>query len=339
MMLDDFLKECGGVSYKTLEKYAAEPLPALHTPLHLLTSGPSVPTLAPVAGPGVRVEWYLGPDLELMPEALEKFEATGQWVLEPKHDGMWAMLTVGNPKAGRPHTLKSRDASTGLVGGGNAGDLVELPLLLPEGTIVVGELEAATEASTKLFAQHGFRRLHLFDYPKGGSDHRKLPWTKRRSLLEGLAKDFSAEAAKRLPVVPYFTDKFRERYEAFIAEGLEGVVLKRKDSLYTTPRADGKTDLWHRCKARVTEDYVLCGIGHTKGGQLSGLWGLYKGGQLKKVMQARCSEKLLVHENVGKLVAEFMGWARFESGALRHAQFVRVRTDKTPLMCVSKEAP
>jgi ATP-dependent DNA ligase len=346
MMLDDFLKECGNVSYKELEKHAekyGEPIaPKPPAPLYLLTSGPHPTTPVPhdlltANKGGVRVEWYLGPDLEIKVDDLDKFEKQGKWIIEPKHDGMWVMLAVGDPAKGKLHTLKSRDAKTGTVGGANAGDLVEVPLPLPEGSILVGELEAATETSTKLFAKYGHRRVHLFDFPKGpGGDHRKLAWTGRREMLKLAYAAFDDHAKSRFPIVQAYEDKFRERYEAWLEAGLEGCVLKRKDSVYWTPRSDGKTDLWHRCKKRVTEDYVLCGIGKTKGGQPAGLWGLYKGGKLTEVFQKQCPEKFLIPANVGKLVAEFMGWQRMDSGALRHAQFVRVRTDKTPAMCIHK---
>jgi hypothetical protein len=52
------------------------------------------------------------------------------------------------------------------------------------------------------------------------------------------------------------------------------------------------------------------------------------------VMRAAAPDpKLLRQDNIGKLVVEFLGWARFRSGALRHAQAIRVRTDKTARMC------
>lgn len=338
-MLDDFLTECGGVSYKTLEKHADEPLPALTVPQHLLTSGPVSKAAPPkIATNGAaRVEYYLGPDLEVTPESLDKYEAQGGWIIEPKHDGMWAMLTVGDPANGEPHTLKSRAAGTGFVGGANAGDLVLCELPLPKGCVLVGELEAATEASTKFFESFGHRRLHLFDFPYGTADYRKLIWSDRRKLLETAHGAFDEHALSRFPITPFFTDHFRKRYEAWIEAGLEGCVIKRVTSTYTTHVATGKTEHWHRCKKRVTADYVLCGLAKTPGGQPTGAWGLYKGGKLKRVVQARCPEKLLVPENVGKLVCEFMGWEVHSSGALRHAQWVRVRDDKTPAMCVHSD--
>jgi len=339
MMLDDFLKACGGATLGDLKKISAEPIPPIVTPLHLLTSGPDagpVPALPAHAG-GVRVQWYLGPDLEISVEALAKFEKQGGWVIEPKFDGMWAMLTVGDPANGKPHTLKSRDAKTGFVGGGNSGDLMTTPLPLPVGSILVGELEAASEWATKQFHTKGFRQLHLFDFPLGLTNYCELSCVDRRALLEQVTGTFDEFTASRFPLVPRFTDKFQARYEEWIANGLEGCVLKRATSRYSTVRSDGKTDLWHRCKKRVTEDYVLCGLGKTPGGSLTGLWGLFKKGKLTQVLKANAPKDILQEANVGKVVCEFMGWARFDSGALRHGQFVRIREDKTPEMCVFKE--
>jgi hypothetical protein len=332
MMLDDFLQECGGVAYKTLEKYAEGELPPLTVPQHLLTSGTAASTAGAVFAPakgGAYVEWYCGPNLHLKPEQLDAFEKQGGWVIEPKHDGMWAMLVVGDPKHGKPHVIKSRDAKTGTVGGANAGDLVLCELPLTPGAVIVGELEAATETSTKFFEALGHRRLHVFDFPKGGGDHRAMPWTHRRALLEGVWSAFDAHAKSRFPIVESYSDKFRQRYDEWVENGLEGVVLKRKTSGYV----QGKSNEWHRCKRTLTEDYVLVGVGFTDGGQLTGHWGGYRNGKLVHVMTGRCPEKYLKDPKcIGSLVAEFMGWQKMKSGALRHGQFVRVRTDKTAAM-------
>lgn len=339
MMLDDFLQEAGGVSLKTLEKVAEEaggsPLPPLSVPQHLLTSKcPSAPmALPPVTSVGGRDPWYLGPDLEVLEANLPKYEAQGGWVVEPKHDGMWCKLVVQDPANDKPHLLFSREGKS--VGGANAGDLVLCPLPLPPGCILVGELEAATETSTKMFAKYKHRRLHLFDFPLGpGGDHRALPWKARRELLEIAHQEFSHVSASRLTLVPYRPSGFAAAFKEWVAEGAEGLVLKRTMAPYQTPRSDGKTDYWHRCKTRVTEDYVLCGLTKTPGGQPTGEWGLFKKGKLERCIQARCPEKLLTAANVGVLVCEFMGWQKMTSGALRHAQWVRIREDKSPAMCV-----
>jgi hypothetical protein len=291
-----------------------------------------------------RVEWYLGPDKEISPDELDAYEATGQFLFQPKLDGMWCCLTVGRPSEGRPNVLKSRDARTPVVSGSNAGDLPEQNISMPEGSVLVGELEAASEWATQQCERLGYRRLHLFDLPYGGSGHdfRDMTTDRRYEFLAGFhAVHFAGidKLVERFPLVPSYTDKFRERYEEIIASGGEGCVLKKMSALYRTTRLDGKTDAFVRCKKHVTGDYVFLGIGMTPGGKTSapsptGRWGQYDaGGKLVFCMQAACPKEYLSEVNIGKLVCEYRGWELFKSGALRHAQWSRVRTDKSPEQC------
>lgn len=287
-----------------------------------------------------RVEWYLGPDSEIQAEDLDKYEDEGGWVLEPKVDGMWSMLEVNN-KSG--HFMKSRDARTPEIGS-VADELREIKLVVPEKTIFAGEFEGATQWATQTSEASGFKRDHLFDVPRiGDDDIRSWPWFRRRPKLEELyasmMKGHDDRVKTRFLLVPYYEKDFRRVYDETIRDGFEGVVLKRKDSTYQTSRSDGKTDEWLRCKRWLTGDYVLYDIGWTDGGMYgeprpTGQWGLFKKGQLVKVMQANCPKELLTSENIGCLVAEFKGWAKFKSGALRHATFVRTRVDKSPEDCV-----
>lgn len=300
-----------------------------------------------------RVEWYLGPDLEIMPEDLERYGNEPGWVMEPKVDGMWAMLHVGGGPEGQ-NLLKSRDAATPPLSGSNAADFPLLELGLPEGTILVGELEAATQWAKDVVNKQGYRRFHLFDIPRlGRDDHRALTWRNRREILRATRDSIFESVRARFPLVTAIYSapktggkKFRSKYEEWIEKGYEGCVIKRTNSLYRTGRADGKTDLWHRCKKHVTEDYVFMGVKLTPGGKFSkpkptGLWGLFTDGggpkaRLVEVLTATCPPEFLAkpEKYVGKLVAEFKGWERFKSGSIRHAQFVRVRKDKQPWDCV-----
>lgn len=301
-----------------------------------------------------RVPWYIGPGKDLAPDELTEFEGTGEYLIEPKIDGMWAYLEVGSPEEGRPNLLKSRDATTGGIESASAGDLRELQIPLPEGTVLVGELEAASQWATERAERQGFRCLHLFDLPRLGRDDSlvAVPLRKRKRKLFSLYEKIKEiDVRTRLRLVPsilpadlerYDPDEkghFRSLYDGWIDAGYEGCVIKHVDSLYETRRLDGKRPDWLRCKKWITEDYVFYGIGETPGGVYSdpkptGQWGLYKKGKLVKVMQAACPEHFLREENVGKLVCEFKGWFKMKSGALRHAQFVRSREDKDPSFCV-----
>jgi hypothetical protein len=290
-----------------------------------------------------RTKWYLGPGVEVMPDMLHKYE-TGDWLMEPKIDGMWCMLEVA--KEGRPHVLNSRDAKTGPIMGSNLGDLHLQPLPFPPGTILVGELEAATQAAKAHVDEQGFRRLHVFDVPMlGGLRYGAGPLRERRRHIkrfyERFKKESSSDVLERFPLLPFYTENFQYEYDRITGEDGEGVVLKHLDSTYAAKRADGKTEAWLRCKKWVTHDFVLMGETNTPGGvhsapKKTGVWGLYDAkGRLKPVMKAPPKPiDLLRPENYGVLVAEFMGWAHFKSGALRHGQFVRVHPDKSPEACL-----
>lgn len=294
-----------------------------------LVASPAQPVIS-----GKRDYHYLGPKLDIESDVLAKYEASGKWIAEPKIDGMWARMTVGRPNEGRPNMLTSRDANTGSLSGSNLGDLGSILLPWPEGTVVVGELEAATEWATRRANAQGYRAFHLFDVTRIG-DHacRTLPWAKRRELLDTMSAQLSDVAESRFQLLPYTAKGFRSFYDTVIENDGEGVVLKRADSLYQVSNADGKADFWVRCKRWLTGDYVLMAVGATPSGVPTGVWGLYKGGKLTRAMQAACPGELLTAANVGVLVVEFKGWAKFRSGALRHASFVRVRTDKTAMQC------
>lgn len=291
-----------------------------------------------------RVEAYLGPDMEIKPETLDEYEKTGLYVIQPKVDGMWCCDTVGNPPEGRPNVLKSRDARTPEITGENAGDFrsLDMTAAVQECSILVGELEAASQWAAQQARERGFRRIHLFDVVQIGrvNDLRNLNTLERYVALTHIHKKLVILGlGDRFLLVPMFTDKFRARYDQWIKEGYEGCVIKLKNSLYQTSRSDGKTNEWLRCKKHVTEDYVLVGIGQTPGGKFKapspiGIWGLYIGGVLKPVMRGNCPPEYYDPQFFGKLVCEFRGWEKFESGSIRHAQFVRVREDKPPEQCV-----
>jgi len=299
---------------------------------------PNVPVVTPSSGSGdgKRDSEYLGPGLDIEPDVLSKYEESGQWLAEHKIDGMWAKMIIGHPAEGRPNILSSRDATTAAISGSNLGDLDMLETPWPEGTVVVGELEAATEWATIQANAKGYRSLHLFDVTHvGGQSSKPLPLNQRRELLEMLHGKISGsdDLHSRLPLLQTSTQGFAKLYDEACAGGDEGIVLKAMSSHYGTHRADGKADFWVRCKRWFTMDYVLHSIGATPSGCITGVWGLYKGGKLTRTMQAACPAEFLSPENVGKLVVEFKGWKKFKSGALRHASFVRVRTDKPAEHC------
>ena len=292
-----------------------------------------------------RTPWYMGPSGEIDPTTLSMYERPG-WVAQEKMDGMWSMFTVGNKAEGRLHDITSRDARTGSCSGSAVGDLLTLDIPLPEGTIVVGELEAASQWSTQQNARLGYRRVHLFDLVRIGFDEdlRDLSTEDRMGRLEQVMLVLHKDPvlASRFPRVRTVTSGFRAFFDQIMSEKGEGIVLKQLSSQYRVTNQSGKTDKWLRCKKLLTDDFVLIGFGMTPGGKTcapskTGVWGLWDTAKDKYVEVLRAGTdddaNLLIDAHIG-LVAEFKGNERFKSGALKHARFVRVRPDKQAAECL-----
>lgn len=279
---------------------------------------------------------YCGPKIDIQSEDLSKYEDKG-WVLEPKIDGMWVEFTVQSNKNKPQHSFLSRKNITPETI--YTKELSQIVLPLPEGTVLCGELEAGTDRATQAYKAKGYYSLYLFDIIKLGSMYvTNLNFKERRQTLETVFKEIefcTMHLPGRFNLVPCMPNLFQSRHEHIINTGGEGSILKRLDAKYQS----GKTEDIIRCKAHLTDDFVLMGIESTAGGDLTGTWGQYFNGKLQYVMRAQPKDmKLLNPNNFGKLVAEFKGWGRQSSGTLRSAQFIRARDDKDPEDCVLKKA-
>ena len=219
---------------------------------------------------------------------------------------------------------------------------------------------AAVELPATYYA---FDLLALDDF-----DLRPLPLVRRKALL--------ADAVPKLGPVRYL-DHIARDGEAFLAQvaalGLEGVIAKKADAPYRA----GRTEQWLKIKREPTGDFVVVGFTSPKGsrshfGALQ--LGDYVGGTLVYAGRVGTGfdEKLLNDFGaalaplvratppcrgpvVGGVVTdavpeirtttwvepELVCEVRFREwtpdGLLRHATFVRVRTDKAPRDCVRQE--
>jgi len=100
-----------------------------------------------------------------------------------------------------------------------------------------------------------FVRLYdiLFD---GGEDLRALPWTERRARLESIVPKLDPERFDLSALIEARDFEALEEIRAGARDAaIEGVMLKRRDSLYVTGR---KTGLWYKWKRDpLTADCVL----------------------------------------------------------------------------------
>lgn len=94
-----------------------------------------------------------------------------------------------------------------------------------------------------------------------------LPLTERKVLLQKNVTD-----SERLSVSRTIDEHGERLYEAAAAQGLEGIVAKRKDSKYYF---DKRTKDWIKCKKLLDDDFVVCGYYFKEGNLISIILGQY----------------------------------------------------------------
>lgn len=210
--------------------------------------------------------FFLAYALEGDPEALG--EAV-EWQAEWKWDGIRAQLIR---RAGQVF-LWSRGEELVTE---RFPELAEAASLLPEGTVLDGEVMPWSEGRALPFAQLqrriGRKKLGpkiLAEVPVvllvydlleiGGEDVRERPLSWRRERLEGLLGSLPAAAAARLLPSPVVRaegwEGVREAYAGAREAGAEGLMLKRRDAAYGVGRRRGP---WWKWKvAPFTADAVM----------------------------------------------------------------------------------
>ncbi|MBM3465027.1 MAG: DNA ligase D [Armatimonadetes bacterium] len=192
-----------------------------------------------------------------------------------------------------------------------------------------------------------------------GHDLRGVPFEERRKLLEQvLVPDQTVRISEAIP------EQGKTMF-AFAAEhGLEGIVAKRRDSVYEERRSK----CWIKVKSQRTIECVVAGLTAPKGGRTrfgALVLGLYERGELVHAgnVGSGFSQKALdAHaKELGALAQEQcpfphcpkidgrVQWLRPETvcevrftewsaeGHLRHPVFLRMRPDKSPLECTRDE--
>jgi DNA ligase D-like protein (predicted ligase) len=257
--------------------------------------------------------------------------------------------------------------------------LVEALGGLPEGTVVDGEVVALDDSGRpnfNLLAQFrsGASRIHYFIFDllvRNDRDLTKLPLGERRELMKSVLKLRSP----LIRIAEQFEVSASDMLAAVRQQQLEGVIGKRKDSLY---EAGKRTGAWVKCRVNRGQELVI-------GGYIPGphgfdwlIVGYYQGRDLIHVARVRNgfvpASRRQVFERIRHLVSPTMPfanlpdthksrwgdeltaekmkkcvWLRPEAVAqveflewtgadrLRHSKFVALRDDKNPRTVV-KEA-
>jgi bifunctional non-homologous end joining protein LigD len=346
-------REVSVISGRTIEDLKSSPVPG---------NDVKYPSKAEVGRlPGARASpmpTHVAPMLsELKPEPFSGAE----WIFEPKLDGF--------------RTLAYIERGTIVLRSRNDNDMtVHFPAVVSDlqnlkGDLLLdGEIVAVDDAGKPCFQclqQHvGLPHEHtgkqfstvyyVFDVLYySGFNLMGVPWEQRNSLLQRVLLP-----GPHLKLVEHFEGDGDQIFKAAVETGMEGIVAKKKQSLY---EAGKRTGSWQKVKSTQSDEFVVggfaAGAGKRSGTFASLLLGYFDGKKLVYVgsvgtgfdndLLEALQKKLAplvtakspffgeVEDAPGgtwvkpKLVAEVRFAERTPGGFLRHPVFLRLRDDKT----------
>ncbi|HVF37809.1 MAG TPA: cisplatin damage response ATP-dependent DNA ligase [Sphingomicrobium sp.] len=192
--------------------------------------------------------------------SLEDYAAEWKW------DGIRVQLA----HAGRRTSLYSRTGDDISASFPDVAEAFSIPAVLDGELLVRGEAQGGGAASFNALQQRlgrkavsaktrsdypAFVRLYdiLFD---ADEDLRALPWTERRARLESFVPRLNPERFDLSQLIEAASFEELEQMRAGVRdEGVEGIMLKRRDSSYVTGRRAGQWYKWKR--EPLTADCVL----------------------------------------------------------------------------------
>lgn len=210
------------------------------------------------------------------------------YILEAKHDGMRAIISKVNGKI----EVYSRVGKTYAQ---HLPKIVEQFDKLPDNTILDGELMVKT--GTKMFGENvvpvpdfnqtmrimgsGWEKavdrqeehtvtFYVFDVLQFDNlDHTDMAYETRTSALRDIARHYNLEDVE---VAPAWGEWDEDTLLDLLKEGIEGAILKNKDSTYLSGKRRANT--WYKVKAELTADVVVMGFTEAKEGKTGKFSGL-----------------------------------------------------------------
>ena len=301
-----------------------------------------------------------------LPEGLE-------WIWEIKLDG-YRVLAV---KSGAGVTLFSRRRKSL---NRQFPYIAEALGDLPAGTVVDGEVVAVDESGRPNFnllqnlrTEAPRIQYYIFDLLCWKDrDLTRVPMVERRALLKSLV----VLRDKRIRIADYLEAAPKDLLSAVREQGLEGIVGKRKDSVYQSGKRSGA---WIKYRVNRGQEFVIGGYFPGPHGFDSLIVGYYDGDELMYVARTRNgfvpASRRQVFSKLKDLVTpacpfvnlpetrrsrfgeelnaakmkkavwlrpvavaqiEFLEWT--EGDRLRHSKFVGLREDKNPRSVVKEQA-
>jgi bifunctional non-homologous end joining protein LigD len=182
------------------------------------------------------------------------------WVHEVKWDGVRALTDVRDGKLrmysrnGNDITIAWPELSTSPLGDRDLlvdGEIIALNEHgLPDFRMLQDRMHLRNAQTARRLSASNPATYMVFDLLRlDGEDLTGLAWEERRARLEGLGLDSSRQ-------VPAVYDDGQMLHDATLAQGLEGVVSKRRSSKYFPDR---RTDSWLKLAHRLSASYVVGG--------------------------------------------------------------------------------
>jgi len=253
--------------------------------------------------------------------ATEGVRKHGFTTIQPKYDGWWACIEV---KGGAARIFSRQ---------GQLKDTMEWP---DKGSaVLIGEYLVGTQRSVK-----GGAEGHLMVFDAVEVAKSVITGEAYRDRMEA-AMDFCAGVPFVSHPDEYATSDYARAWKNEVTVGgAEGLVFRSMRDPYDCTIG--------RVKQTFTMDYVVMAVEPGEGkhaGRMGRLvCGLFEGKKLVEVVRVGGGFK--DHERdaawkkpkdyIGRVI-EVRGWQVFDSGALRHPNFVRFRDDKSARECVKKE--
>jgi DNA ligase D-like protein (predicted ligase) len=212
--------------------------------------------------------------------AVSKLPDAAHWIWEIKIDGYRAIAVKSDDTVNLlSRTKKSFNDKFPYIRGALAD--------LPSGTVVDGEVVAIDENGRPNFnllqsfrTSANFIQYYVFDMLcLRNRDTTKLPLIKRRELLKTLSFE-----DKRIKIVDYVETEPAELLRAVREQKLEGIVGKRKDSLY---EPGSRTGAWIKHRVNRGQEFVVGGYFPGPHGFDSLIIGYYDAEKLMYVARTR----------------------------------------------------
>jgi DNA ligase D-like protein (predicted ligase) len=213
-------------------------------------------------------------------EAVSTLREGSEWVYEVKLDGYRAIAVKSDNKV-RLFSRRQKSFNK------QYPYIVEALVDLPDGTVIDGEIVALDDSARPQFNllqnyRSEARRIRYFVFDLLCYDNRDttcLPLVERRTLLRTLKFQSS-----RIQVLEYLETSATNMVAAAKDQGLEGVVGKRKDSLYQPGRRTGS---WVKYRISVGQEFVVGGYFPGAHGFDSIIVGYYEGRDLMYAARTR----------------------------------------------------